>query len=176
MNIAIVSYSYTGNNDALAECIAQDLSAKHFKVQAQKPVTTGTIMLDMLLGRTPKVQPDPVTLKPYELVLFVAPVWMGSVASPLRAYFRYLKSSPQSYGFLSISGGADGENPKLHSELVKRTGVSPLLILDQHIHDFLPPDPKPTRKDTSAYQISEAETKQLSARAIQEINKLTVLG
>ncbi|KOA20342.1 hypothetical protein CLHOM_12540 [Clostridium homopropionicum DSM 5847] len=176
MDIAIVSYSYTGNNDVLAECVARDLSAKHIKITVQKPMTMGTIIVDMVFARTPKVHPDPDSLRQYDLILFCAPVWMGHVASPLRTYFRYLKSNPQSYGFLSISGGADGENPKLYRELLKRTGAKPVIVLDQHIKDLISLNSNPTRKDTSAYKISEMEAKRLSAAAIKEINKLSIHG
>lgn len=176
MNIAVVSYSYTGNNDKLAACVARDLPATHIKITPQKPMTIGSIMLDMLFTRTPKVHPDPDSLKQYDLVLFFVPVWMGHIASPLRAYLHHIKSNPQAYGFFSISGGADGENPKLLAELLKRTGTRPAIMLDQHIKDFIHQNSKPARNDTSAYKISEAEASSLSTIAIKEINKLTMHG
>lgn len=174
MNIAIVSYSYTGNNEMFAACVAKDLSATHIKITTQKPMTMGSIILDMVFTRTPKVQPVPDSLKQYDLVLFFAPVWMGHIASPLRTYWDYLKSNPQAHGFFSISGGADGENPKLLAELLKRTGTKPAIMLDQHIKDFIPQNSKTTRNDTSAYKISETEAGYLSSIAIKEINKLTM--
>ena len=174
MNIAIVSYSYTGNNDMLASYVAKELKATHIKISTQKPMVMGTIIMDMMFSRTPKVQPSPEVLKSYDLVLFFAPVWMGHVASPLRAYLRYSKSNPQKYGFLSISGGADSENTKLHGELQKRTGTKPVIVLDQHIKDLLTLNSEATRNDTSAYRISEADAKKLSSVAIKEINKLLV--
>ncbi len=133
MNIAIISYSYTGNNTALAECVARDLSAKHIKVSVPQPFTMGTIVMDMLFSRIPKVTPPPEILGQYDLVLLFGPVWMGHAASPLRAYLKYLKQKSLPYGFLSISGGADGGNPKLPAELLKRTGRAPAILLDLHI-------------------------------------------
>lgn len=173
MNIIIISYSYTGNNCALAECVAKELSAKHIRVSVPKPITMGKIIRDMIFARTPKVQPDPDILQQYDLILFFGPVWMGQVASPLRTYLNYLKSNPKPYGFLSISGGADGLNPRLSSELFKRTGTLPVIMLDQHITDLIPASRNPTRKDTSAYKINETETKQLADVALKEINKFS---
>ncbi|RCX23736.1 hypothetical protein DFP94_1011338 [Fontibacillus phaseoli] len=173
MNIAVVSYSYTGNNDMFAACVAKGLSATHIKIATQKPMTMGSIIMDMIFARTPKMQPCPNNLKQYDLILFFAPIWMGHIASPLREYLHRLKSSPQAYGFFSISGGADGGNPKLFAELLKRTGTKPAIVLDQHIRDFIPQNSKPTRNDTSAFKISEAEASKLSTIAIKEINKLT---
>lgn len=175
MNIAIISYSFTGNNDIFAECVSRDLPAKHIKISGQKPVTMGSIITDMLFGRTPKVHPAPETLREYDLILFFGPVWMGHAASPLRAYLNYLKTSQKPYGFLSISGGADGGNPKLSQELMKRTGAKPVIMLDLHIKDLLSSNPNPGRKDTSAYKISEIEAKSLSGTAIKEINRFSMV-
>ncbi len=176
MKIAVVSYSYTGNNDRLAECVARDLSVAHMKITTQKPMTMGSIILDMIFNRTPKVRPDPDVLKQYDLILFFTPVWMGHIASPLRAYLHAVKLTPRVYGFFSISGGADGENPKLLAELMKRTGMRPAIMLDQHIKDCINQNSRPTRKDTSAYKISVTEASSLSTIAITEINKFILHG
>lgn len=172
MKIAVVSYSYTGNNDKLAACVARDLPAEHIKITTQKSMTMGSIILDMIFNRTPGVLPCPDTIKPYDLILFFAPVWMGHIASPLRPYLNAVKSNPKAFCFFSISGGADGDNPKLLADLLKRIGTKPSIMLDQHIKDFIRRDSKPTRNDTSAYEISETEASNLATVAIKEINKL----
>ncbi|MDF2803611.1 MAG: hypothetical protein K0S61_3514 [Anaerocolumna sp.] len=172
MNIAIVSYSYTENNNIFAECVSKNLSVKHIKIAVQKPVTIKTITLDMIFARTPKVNPDPDILNQYDLILFFGPVWFGQVAFPLRSYLNYLKEHPKQYGFFSISGGSDIENPKLSGELLKRTGLKPAILLDQHIKDLLPLNHSTTRKDTSAYKISESDANRLSEIAIKEITKI----
>lgn len=174
MNIAIVSYSYTGNNDMLATYVARDLAAAHIKITTQRTLTMRGIIMDMVLSRTPRVQPDPDQLRQYDMVLFFAPVWMGHVASPLRAYLRYLKSNRRAYGFFSISGGADGGNPKLYGELLKRTGAKPAIVLDQHIKELMANNSELTRTDTSAYKISKEEAGRLSATAAEEVKKLAM--
>lgn len=171
MNIAILSYSYTGNNEAFAECVARELKAKHIKVSLQNPVTMGSIVLDMLFSRTPKVQPVPDTLRQYDLILFFGPVWMGHVASPLRTYLNDLKQNPKPYGFLSVSGGADGGNAKLSDELLQRTGKQPVILADQHIAELLSPDDSTTRKETSAYRISEEDANRLTKVAVEKIKQ-----
>lgn len=173
MNIVIVSYSYTKNNNIFAECVSKNLSVKHIEIAVQKPVTIKTIIMDMLFARTPKVHPDPDILGQYDLILFFGPVWLGQVAFPFRSYLNYLKTHPKQYGFLSISGGSDIENPKLSGELLKRTGLQPAIVLDQHIKDLLPSGQNTTRKDTSAYKISESDANRLSELAIKEITKIT---
>ncbi len=43
MKFAIVSYSYTGNNDVLAGRVADALCADHIRLTTQKPVGMGSI-------------------------------------------------------------------------------------------------------------------------------------
>ena len=87
---------------------------------------------------------------------------MGQVATPLRTYLKHLKTNSCSYAFISISGGADGANPKIADEMMKRTGNKPVALIDLHIAKLQPSAPKPVRKDTSAYRIDN-----------KDINKLT---
>lgn len=172
MKAIIISYSYTGNNEALAEAVATDLSAEHIKVATSKNMTMMTLLTDMLFFRTPKVKPAVDMIGDYDIILFFGPVWMGQVASPLRAYLAYLKRHPKPYGFISISGGADGGNPKLSGELLKRTGKSPILLLDQHLSELLPTSSQVTRKETSSYKINETDLKKLSSQTLEKIKKI----
>lgn len=171
MNIAVVSYSFTGNNGALAVALAKALSAEHVEILEEKPRKTGTIILDMILNRTPRVQPHPSELEKYERIVFIAPVWMGRVASPLRAYLKHLKAFPQPYAFASISGGALNSNPELADDLKKRTGAKPIAFVDMHIADLLPPEPKPTMKDTGAYRLNNADISKLVGLIAASVKK-----
>ncbi len=171
MKLAVVSYSFSGNNDALAKSVAEELAAEHIKITEPTTRKMGRIALDMMFNRTPKVQPMPEKLEGYDLILFAGPVWMGQTAAPLRAYFNHLKGSSQRYVFISISGGADGGNPKLPGELKKRTGKEPLLLMDLHIAGLIPGIPKPSREETSSYKINKDDIKKLSdtvAKAVRE--------
>jgi hypothetical protein len=107
-------------------------------------------------------------------VICMGPVWMGKIATPLRAYFAYLKKHSQRYAFVSISGGADGvnSNPNLMDELVKRAGRKPALFLEFHIADLLS-TPHPTRDDTSSYHLKESDVKTLTHTVVQAVQKLS---
>ena len=161
MKIAVVSYSFTGNNEAVANRIAQELEAEHIKITEAKPRTIGTIIADIIFKRIPHVQPIPKSLGEYDWILFFGPIWMGQIATPLRAYLRQIKTFKNRYAFISISGGADGGNPKIENELKSRTGTNPVAFVDLHIADLLPPDSKPGRKDTSVYRINDADIEKL---------------
>ncbi len=76
------------------------------------------------------------------------------------------------YGFLSISGGADGGNPKLSDELLRRTGKQPEILFDQNIAVLFPSSTQVTRKETSFYRTNDADIKQLTNHAVESINKI----
>ena len=174
MNIAIISYSLTGNNSRFAESLAEHLSAEHVRVQPKKQVTYGTLTMDLMLGRAPAVDPSLESLSRFDLLVFVAPVWMGQIAFPLRTYLAALRKHPKPYCFLSISGGADSDNPEVANELRKRTGRAPSLVLDQHIRELLPAEPAPTRDDTSKYQLTEPDCAQITGRALDRLKTVVL--
>lgn len=171
MKITVISYSLTGNNEALAASIASEFSAEHISITEPKPRTNATIALDMLFNRTPKVNPMVNNVEDSDMVIFVGPVWMGQVAAPLRAYFKHLKTSLNQYAFISISGGADGPNPKLARELSKRVGKKPAAVINPHIVDLLPSDPKPTREDTSAYRLTDEDVRSLTNEIVKTLRE-----
>lgn len=170
MKIAVVSYSWTGNNTRYAQYLANALSAQALAVRTIHPVTYGSVTLDIMLQRKPKIDLAPDALHAYDLVLIVGPVWMGKVAFPLRCCLDMLKRNRQPYAFLSVSGGADGDNPLLAKELKQRTGSEPVFVLDQHIRELLPGEPKPTRGDTSNYRLSDADCALFSQRAVEAVS------
>jgi hypothetical protein len=158
----VISYSLTGNNEALAASLAGAFDAEHLRVVESGRRTMATIVVDMMFNRTPRVQVDQEEMDKYDLVLFVGPVWMGHIATPLRACFKELQSRIRSYAFISICGGADGPNPGLAAELRRRVNGDPVSVLELHIADLLPPEPKPKRKDTMAYRLTESDVRSLT--------------
>lgn len=171
MKIVVISYSLTGNNEALAKSVAKEFAVEHIKITEDKPRIMGSIILDLIFNRTPEVQPIPDRLESYDLILFFGPVWIGKVATPLHAYLKYLKANPCKYAFISLSGGADSENPKLAGELKKRAGKEPIQIIDLHIADLFPSGPKPTRKDTSTYRINNGDIIKLTDTIVKTVRE-----
>lgn len=174
MNTLILSYSLTGNNDALAVGIAAGLKARHIRITEDRKRKNGTIVFDVLFNRTPKIHPAPQDGTDADVVIFVGPVWMGKVASPFRAYLRAMKGKAGNYAFVSISGGALGPNPKLGEELLMETGIMPAAVIDLHIADLLPSGMKPTMKATSSYRLNESDVQQLSEKAVRELENMSV--
>lgn len=71
MKVAVISYSLTGNNEALANSIAEELVVEHIKIKETKSRTISSIVLDMIFNRTPQVQTTPDKLGNYDLILFL---------------------------------------------------------------------------------------------------------
>jgi hypothetical protein len=174
MKAIVISYSFTGNNEALAASVAAALGSEHVRMTEPKPRTMSKIVLDVMFNRTPKVVMPVERIEGADLVLFCGPVWMGQIASPFRACFKRLGPKIAKYAFISISGGADGPNPKLADELEKRLGKEPVCLIDLHIADLLPSEPKPTRKDTMAYRITESDVDYLTDTIIAGLQETMV--
>jgi hypothetical protein len=169
MRTVLVSYSLTGNNDALAASIAAELGSEHIRIVEPRVRTLGMIALDRLFGRTPKVSPAAGRTDGYDLVLLVGPVWMGRVAAPLRANLRHLRRSAGRYAFVSVSGGADGPNLGVAGDLTKRTKRAPAAVIDLQIVDLLPRDPKPTRQDTEDYRVTQKDVKRMTEIVVEKL-------
>lgn len=166
MKTVIMSYSLTGNNEALAKSIAEELKVEHIRITEPKERTNGTIAADLVFGRTPRTEPTPQVMSAYDLIIFIAPVWMGQPAFPMRSYLKQLKKHPQKYAYVSISGGAMDNNPGLPGALKRRTGVEPVTVIDLHITDLLPTEPKPTAQVTSAYRLTVHDIENLTKSAV----------
>lgn len=166
MKTVVMSYSFTGNNEALAQRIAEELKVEHIRITEPGKRTNGTIAADLIFGRTPPTEPKPHIMSSYGFIIFVAPVWIGQPAFPMRSYWKQIKKHPQKYAFVSISGGAMNDNPGLPGTLKSKTGVEPAAVVDLHIVDLLPFEPKPTTQATSAYRLTAQDTENLTKRAV----------
>lgn len=170
----IISYSLSGNNEKVASALAEKLEATHIKIMEIKKRTIGAIAFDMLFNRIPKTEPDIIRMDDANLIILCGPVWMGKVASPLRNILKQIKKSKVNYAFVSISGGADGPNPKLEKELQARTGETPTAVIDLHIANLLPKEPKPTRADTSTYIVTPKDVDDISSEIVSVLKKLAI--
>lgn len=158
MKILILFYSHTGNNAALADRLADELKADKFRITELRPRNNQVIALDMLFNRRPQIEPLPEQVAAYDLVLFLGPVWMYHLPSPLRSCFQQLKDKLVRYAFVSVSGGALGPNPGIAKELVRRMGKRLAFQIDLTVAQFGTVPPQPSVKDTSAYQLAEHPT------------------
>lgn len=171
MHIAILSYSYTGNNEALAESVARELEAKHIKVTVRKPVTMGSIVLDVLFSRIPKIQPDPDSLRNYDLILFFRARLDGQGGLPAPGVSKRAETGSETIRLFIHQRRGRRQKPKLSNELLRRTGKQPVILVDQHIADLLSSNDSTTRKETSAYRLNEEDVNRLTKVAVERIKQ-----
>jgi multimeric flavodoxin WrbA len=129
------------------------LGADQFELIETKPRTTKTIIFDMLLNRRPRLERVPENIEAYDLVIFMGPIWLFHIPSPLRTCFKRVKPKIGKYAFVSVSGGSLGPNPKISSELVGRLGKKLVMNLDLNIAQLLTFNEKPTFDDTGTYSL-----------------------
>lgn len=156
---SVIYHSLDSNRETSAATEFSALSTEHIRISKSKCRNTGTIALDVLFDYPPKVNPfvDNVEDEDSDLVSFVGPVWIGQVASTLRACFGRLEGRLDRYAFVTICGGADDPNPKLGAELTKPVGRGPAAVTYLHIANLMPSDPKPVRKGASSYRLTEGD-------------------
>lgn len=107
MNIKVISYSFTGNNDALAAEFAKAVGAEHLRITEPKKRTAGKIVRENLFSRAPKINLSGDEISAEDFTIFFSPFWFGKIASPMRAYFNKLRNIPSKYGFASLCVGFD---------------------------------------------------------------------
>lgn len=162
MKIKILSYSLTGNNEALANRLAKELRAEHMIIAEDRKRTNGTIAADIILGRVPLTKPSTESISSCDLIILIGPVWMGQPAFPFRQYLKFIKKHTVRYVYVSVSGGALNDNPGLADVLKKKTGLEPVVVIDHHIADLLPKKQNKTRQETSTYKLTDEDIDKLA--------------
>lgn len=155
MKACIIAYSMSGNNSKLASYVATKGGIDLIELKELSERKIPTIIMDFIFKRTPQVNQATTILENYDFVLLMGPVWMGQPATPLRSFIKELKKNEMSYGFASISGGAQNDNPKLKDHISKMVKRTPDLFFDFHIVDLI--EGQSSMKDTSSYAVTKED-------------------
>ncbi len=169
---AVISYSMTGNNLKLAEKIAERYSVNHIKVSEEKKRNYLSIGVDRLLNRVPKINENIDSIDGVGKIVIVGPVWMGAIASPLREIFKQLKKIKNDLVFVSICGGADGENKNLQLDIEKRAGRKAIAIIEFHTLDLISKKSEDIRKVIDEYKFTEENFEEIFLRFDERIKTL----
>ncbi len=167
MKVGLLVYSSSGNNERVARAVAERLGLELVKVSEPGVRRMLTTVLDIFLNRIPKVTPSPEVIKGFDFVVVFAPVWIGHIATPVRAYLDYIREKQMRYGVVTVSGGP---NPKVKDELIKRTGREPEFFVELSITDFLPAGVKPTIKSVMAYRLTDEDMRQLTEKVVAVVS------
>ena len=152
MRTLIVYYSYTFNNEKLAKVLQQKVHGDILKIEELKKRTAFTFMLDLLFGRHPAIKTDACLLADYDHVIFVAPIWAGQVASPLKTFLAGEKQKIKSWSFITACGGS-GQTTKIKNQLFKIVGSDPIAVAELPLSELLAASNN--RVNTTSYRLTD---------------------
>lgn len=148
------------NNERVADQTARDLNIDWIKIEEKKKRHVLTNLLDVIFSRKPKITLDFTMLEPYDMIIFMGPVWLGHPASPFRRIFDYLQTHQKKYGLITVCAGNNDcvSNTRLKSYLVERVGYEPEFVKELKIFDLLPTmDEKERNQKMLSYQVNQED-------------------
>src|SRR5690606_17736539 len=169
MKTLVVYYSHTENNAKLANYLQQQLHCDIVKIETVRKRNGFSIFLDLMFSRNPEIKPVPYYLRDYDHIIFVAPIWAGKVAMPMKTFLLQEKENIRQYSFLTLCGGGNpDQKTKIGKEMLALTGKAPDKLIELWINDLLPAEEKNTIRDTTRYKVAPTELRQFN-RQISEL-------
>jgi flavodoxin len=136
MRVLVIFYSRTGNTRRVAEAIAERLKADIEEIRDVKSRSGVLGFLrsgyEALAGRLPKIQQVSRSPDKYDLVLIGSPVWVGRLASPMRAYLAiYGRSIKQTASFCTCK--SDEGRVFKEMEALSKKPIATLCIREKEV-------------------------------------------
>lgn len=136
MRVLVIFYSRTGNTRRVAEAIAERLKADIEEIRDVKSRSGVLGFLrsgyEALAGRLPKIQQVSRSPDEYDLVLIGSPVWVGRLASPMRAYLAiYGRSIKQTASFCTCK--SDEGRVFKEMEALSKKPIATLCIREKEV-------------------------------------------
>ena len=150
MKTLIAYYSFSGNNETLAQALKKNIDCDIFKIEEARRRSWFTILLDLMFDRMPAIRFTPFSLAEYDLVICIAPIWASKIAAPLKTFLNSEKDKIKEYSFITVCGGASGQVEKIEKQLTDIVGKKPCSIAELWISSL--PQGK---KDTAKYKIGQ---------------------
>lgn len=157
MRTLIVYYSFTGNNDILANDLKKRLSCDLLKIEETKKRTGFTILLDIVFNRDAKLKPHKVSLLDYDNFIFMAPIWAGRLAAPLKTFLKNNRKEIRRYSFITVCGGVEGQKEKLTGKLIKLLHRSPEIVTELWVADLFTGGKKGVPVNTTGYRMAQKD-------------------
>ncbi|SHH23504.1 hypothetical protein SAMN04488109_3293 [Chryseolinea serpens] len=158
MNTIVVYYSFTNNNEQLAKLLQEKLKCEILKIETVRRRTALSIFLDVLFQRKPAIRPHEMAMERYDRFIFVAPVWAGRMASPLRTFLYEEKNFIVRYSFITLCGGGqDNQRWRLEKELTAILETPPENVTELWIKEVLESKNMDPTKFTTAYRVESKD-------------------
>jgi flavodoxin len=157
MKTLIVYYSYTQNNEQLAKKLHRKLGCDILKIEELKRRTRFSIFIDLIFNRKAAIKTNPCSLRDYDQVICVAPIWAARIPSPLKTFLLAEKNNIKRYSFLTLCGGVIGQKEKIEKQLTATLGKKPSSLAELWLNDILTKEKKATIKNTIEYRVDQKD-------------------
>lgn len=176
MPITVAYYSLTGNNETLANHLAEKLRCGLIRITEASRRTTLKTTMDLLFGRLPRIEDIDASLDAYDHVVMVAPVWASKLASPLSSFIARERHLLPEYSFITLAGyERPGQAEKLMTELSRRVGRRPRAFCELMVSELVPPESRQRICAGTPYCIRAEELERYDA-AIDEFLRAAGFG
>jgi flavodoxin len=157
MKILVIYYSFSGNNEALANELRRRLDCDSVRVTEKQKRTSLTILLDLMFRRLPDIEPVQIDLASYDRLVLAGPVWAGRIATPLASFIARHGAQFPEYAFISLCTGGNGQVEKITNELRRRASKNPKAVAQLKVNDLLPPEQQGKIKYTTNHRVSKSD-------------------
>lgn len=157
MKSLIVYYSHSGNNEKLAHHLKEKTGWDILKINEMKERKTISILLDFMVKRDSKLNHSTTNLKDYSKIIFIAPIWGGKIASPLRSYMELEKNNVENYAFIGLCNGVEGQKYKVDTELKSILRNEPMLVKELWINRLLSEDKRNKIRHTFSFKVTDSD-------------------
>lgn len=165
MAVSIVCYSNTGNNQILAEYIAERLQCGIVRISETRPRGWLKTLLDIAFGRSPAIEPVRTVFEAYRHVILIGPVWASRLANPLRTFLAQYREHIGEYSFITLCGYARPEQrERLTQELTRRVGHAPRAVCELPVANLLPRRQRSDVRVVTPYRISDDDMAEYEGR------------
>lgn len=158
MITTVAYYSLTGNNELLANHLAEKLRCGLIRIKETTRRTTLKTSIDLLFGRLPRIERIETSLDAYDHVVMVAPIWASKLASPLSSFIARERHQLPEYSFITLAGyERPGQAERLMTELSRRVGRRPRAFRELIVSELVAPESRQTIGVGTPYRMREDE-------------------
>lgn len=106
MKTLVAYFSHSGNNKYLAQSIAKSLDGDLEELKPRFGLF-GLLLLFSAMKKSPGIKRLGKEPSEYDRVILCGPLWMGQIASPLRAFLEKYRTAIKKIYFATCCGGGD---------------------------------------------------------------------
>jgi hypothetical protein len=174
MKTLIVYYSFSQNNEKLANRLRLQLECSIARIETKRKHTGLSIFLDIFFKRKPALKPLAVDLRNYEHIIFVAPVWAGKIATPIKSFLIDQQKYIRSYSLITLcGGGSPNQRDNIGQELFGVIGTPPVVVTELWMADIA----KETKaKSVTGLKIEETQLDRFEGKINEFVQSIDALS